>query len=243
METFSLESVEAILLEQEAVSRTAWKEGIHEAEVSCSGHGVVLPSIWINWQPPVIAWHDNLWKQSLVLCTAGNNQAAAFICSSVVWILVCELKQGMAHAGTCAHPRRTGCCVEMVLVLRVLVIHSGVHQAIWRVDGNSHDTPIIGNKQGIRMHPTWILVLGMPVHHLFQVSFYGLHEKKDPILHVKTAFRTVHHQANVHMLDALVLFVREEYNEYSSGTAVCARHDALGLEAVVINQALQIGKR
>ena len=33
-ETFSLDSVKVILLQQEALSWSAWKEGIHEAEVS-----------------------------------------------------------------------------------------------------------------------------------------------------------------------------------------------------------------
>ena len=51
-----------------------------------------------------------------------------------------------------------------------------------------------------------------------------------------------HHQAHVHVLDALVLFIGEEHNEYSSGTAVCIQLDVLWLEGVVINQALQIGK-
>ena len=103
-ETFSLESVEVILLEQETVPRTAWKEWIHEAEVSHSGHEVGFPSIVINQWPPVIALHDNLWKQSTVLCTVGNDKAAAIIGSLVDWILICMLKQGTAHAGVCAHP-------------------------------------------------------------------------------------------------------------------------------------------
>ena len=82
----------------------------------------------------------------------------------------------------------------------------------------------------------------MSVPGFFQVHFYGLHEGEDPILHVKIASHTVHHQANVLMLDALVLLIREEYNEYSSGTAVQVWLDALWLEAVVIDQALQIGE-
>ena len=49
-----------------------------------------------------------------------------------------------------------------------------------------------------------------------------------------------HHQANVHILYALVLFIREEYDEYSHGMAVCIWLDALWLEGVVSNQALQI---
>ena len=61
-------------------------------------------------------------------------------------------------------------------------------------------------------------------------------------MHVKMAFLTVHHQAAVHVLNALVLFIREEYDEYSSGTAVHVQLDALWLEGVVINQALQIGE-
>ena len=52
----------------------------------------------------------------------------------------------------------------------------------------------------------------------------------------------VHNQANVHMLCALVLFIREEYDEYSSCIAVCMQLDALWLEGVVINQALQVGE-
>ena len=82
--------------------------------------------------------------------------------------------------------------------------------------------------------------LGVPVPCLFQVHFYGLHEGKDSILHVKMAFLVAHHQADVHMLNALVLFIEEEYHEYSSGTAVCILLEALWLEGVVINQALQI---
>ena len=92
------------------------------------------------------------------------------------------------------------------------------------------------------MHPTWILILGVPVPYLFQVHFYGLHKGKDPILHVKTAFLTTHHQADVHVLDALVLFIGDEYNEKSSSTTVCIQLDALWLAGVVINQALQIGQ-
>ena len=80
------------------------------------------------------------------------------------------------------------------------------------------------------------------VPRLFQVCFYGLHEGKDPILHVKVAFLMVHHQADVHMPNALVLFIGEKHNEYSSGTAVHIWLDTLWLEGVVINQALQIGK-
>ena len=48
---------------------------------------------------------------------------------------------------------------------------------------------------------------------LFQVCFYELHEGKAPL--------TAHNQANVHVLYALVLFIREEYDEDSSGIAVC----------------------
>ena len=70
-ETFSLESIEVILLEQEAVPRTAWKDWIHEAEVSCSGHGVGFPSIVINQWPLMIAWCSDLWKQGPVLCAVG----------------------------------------------------------------------------------------------------------------------------------------------------------------------------
>ena len=70
-------------------------------------------------------------------------------------------------------------------------------------------------------HPAWILILGALVPRLFQVRFYGLHEGKDPVLHVKEAPLTVHNQANVHILYALVLFIGEEYDEDSSGIAVC----------------------
>ena len=52
----------------------------------------------------------------------------------------------------------------------------------------------------------------------------------------------VHHQADVHVLDALMLFIGEEHNEYSSSTTVHIWLDALWLEGVVIYQALQIGK-
>ena len=92
------------------------------------------------------------------------------------------------------------------------------------------------------MHPAWILILGMPVPCLFQVHFYGLHKGKNPILHVKTAFLVMHHQANVHMLDALVLFIGEEYNEYSYGTTVHIQLGTLWLEGAVINEAPQIGE-
>ena len=51
-----------------------------------------------------------------------------------------------------------------------------------------------------------------------------------------------HHQTDVHMLNALVLFIGEEYIEYSSGTTVHVQLDTLWLEGVVINQALQIGE-
>ena len=80
----------------------------------------------------------------------------------------------------------------------------------------------------------------MLVPHLFQVHFYGLHEGKDPILHVEAAPLTVHNQADVHMLYALVLFIGEEYNEDGSGIAVCIWLDTLWLEGVVSNQALQV---
>ena len=39
METFSLESGNVILVEQEAVSRTAWEEDILEAEVPATAMG------------------------------------------------------------------------------------------------------------------------------------------------------------------------------------------------------------
>ena len=97
----------------------------------------------------MIVWHDDLLKQGPVLCTSGNDKAAAYIGSLVDWILIHVLKQGVAYAGACAHPWRTGCCVEVILVLHIIIVHSGVHQAIWRVDGDGHDTPIIGNEQGI----------------------------------------------------------------------------------------------
>ena len=103
-ETFSLESLEVILLEPETVPRTAWKEWIHEAEVSCCSHGVGFPSIVINQLPPVIVQHDDLWKQGPVLCAMGNDKVAAFIGSLADWILICMLKQDVAHAGACAHP-------------------------------------------------------------------------------------------------------------------------------------------
>ena len=90
------------------------------------------------------------------------------------------------------------------------------------------------------MCPTWIFVLSTPVPHLFQVRFYGLHEGKDPILHVKVASLVPHHQADVHMLYALVLFVREKYNEYGPGMAVTILLDALWLEGIVSDQALQV---
>ena len=61
-------------------------------------------------------------------------------------------------------------------------------------------------------------------------------------MHVKVAFLAAHHQADVHVLYALVLFIREKHNEYSSGTAVHVWLDALWLEGVVIYQALQIGE-
>ena len=106
-ETFSLESVEVNLLEQQAVSWTAWKDGIHEAEVSCSGHGVGFPSVVVNQRPPMIAWCDDLWKQGPVLCATGNDEAAAFVGSLADWILIRVLKQRAAHAGMCVYP----CCV------------------------------------------------------------------------------------------------------------------------------------
>ena len=64
------------------------------------------------------------------------------------------------------------------------------------------------------MHPTWILIFSVPVPCLFQVRFFGLHKGKDPILHVKVASLLPHHQADVYMLYALLLFIREEYDEY-----------------------------
>ena len=84
--------------------------------------------------------------------------------------------------------------------------------------------------------------MGASVPHFGQVLFYGLHEGEDPILSVKVAASAVHHQANVHMLDTMVLFIGEEYKEYSYGIPVWVCLDALGLEAVVINQALQVGE-
>ena len=104
VETFSFESVEVILLQQEAVSWTAWKDGIHEAEVSCSSHGVGFPSIVVNQWSLVILQHDDLWKLGPVLCAMGNNKVAAFLGSPVDWIHICMLKQGLTHAGTCVHP-------------------------------------------------------------------------------------------------------------------------------------------
>ena len=50
----------------------------------------------------------------------------------------------------------------------------------------------------------------------------------------------VHNQADVHVLYALVLFIGEEYNEDSSGITVRIWLDALWLEGVVSNQALQV---
>ena len=49
-----------------------------------------------------------------------------------------------------------------------------------------------------------------------------------------------HNQADVHMLYALVLFIEEEYDEDSSGIAVCIWLNALWLEGVFSNQALQV---
>ena len=46
-------------------------------------------------------------------------------------------------------PEGLATVLEVVLVLIIIVIHSGVHQAIWSVSGDGHDAPIIGNKQGI----------------------------------------------------------------------------------------------
>ena len=103
-DTFSLKSVEVILLVQGTVPKTAWKDWIHEAEVSHSGHGVGFLGIVINQWLPVIAWCDDLWKQGPVLCTTGNDKAAAFKGSLADWILIHMLKQGVAHAGVCAHP-------------------------------------------------------------------------------------------------------------------------------------------
>ena len=90
------------------------------------------------------------------------------------------------------------------------------------------------------MCPTWILILSVPVPCLFQVCFYGLHEGKDPVLCIKVASLTPHHQAYVHELYALMLFIREEYDVYGCGMAVCIWLDALWLEGIVSNQALQI---
>ena len=52
----------------------------------------------------------------------------------------------------------------------------------------------------------------------------------------------VHNQADVHMLYALVLFIGEEYEGYGSDIVVCVWLDALWLEGVASNQALQIGE-
>ena len=71
-------------------------------------------------------------KQGPVPYAIGNNQVASFIGSLAVWILVSKLKQGAAHAGTYVHLQRTGCCVEMVLVLCIFILHGGVHQVIWQ---------------------------------------------------------------------------------------------------------------
>ena len=84
--------------------------------------------------------------------------------------------------------------------------------------------------------------LGASVNCLFQVHFYGLHQGKNSILHVKVTSIIVHHQADVHMCNALVLFIGEEHNEYGSRTAVHVWLDALWLEVAVSDQALQIGK-
>ena len=48
----------------------------------------------------------------------------------------------------------------------------------------------------------------------------------------------MYYQADDHVLDALVLFIGEECNEYGHGTTVCIGLDALWLEGTVINQAL-----
>ena len=92
------------------------------------------------------------------------------------------------------------------------------------------------------MHPSYIFVAGISLPHLGQVFFYGLHEGENPILSVKVVAHAVHHQANVHVLDTLVLFIREEYKEYSHETAVRVPLNTLSLEAVVINQALQVSE-
>ena len=72
METFSLESGKVILIEQEAVTMTAWEEDVLEAEVSHHCHGVGFPSIGINKWPPMIVWHGDFRKQAPVLCATGN---------------------------------------------------------------------------------------------------------------------------------------------------------------------------
>ena len=50
----------------------------------------------------------------------------------------------------------------------------------------------------------------------------------------------LHHQADVHMLNSLVFFVREKHVEFSCCMAVHAQLDALWLEGIVCDQALQV---
>ena len=93
-------------------------------------------------------------------------------------------------------------------------------------------------KYGVHEAEVSCLILSVTVPHLFQIHFYGPHKGKDPILHIKAASLVMHHQDNVHMLYALVLFIRKEHDEYGHCMAVYVWLDALWLEAIFSDQAL-----
>ena len=62
----------------------------------------------------------------------------------------------------------------------------------------------------------------------FRSTFVDYMKGRIPF-YIKVASFVLHHQANVHMLYALVLFIRDKHDECGPGMAVCIWLDTLWL--------------
>ena len=79
-----LELCKICLTEHEAVPSNTREKFIHQEKVF-HGEG----KIRVLEQPPMIAWHHDLWKQVLVLGTTGKDEVAPFESQSECWLGIC----------------------------------------------------------------------------------------------------------------------------------------------------------
>ena len=151
----------------------------------------------------------------LLLSPTGQDQAASTVLSALFGVSIYILQGSTAHAVAQACSHRVVVGVKVVW-LHIPHIAHWVDEAVWRIRGDRHCTPIVADKEAKSVPLARVASSLKSIMHHLEVTLDIFNKVQDLVRNIQVRVDPADHKPHIDVCDPFMLAVCLEYQEDGS---------------------------